>query len=691
MSSSIFARSARSCVPGLLALALAGTVLAGPPPAVELQPARVETTVEGDQVGIYSDRTLVVGVLVDRNEARVLNYTLKNRPHRKTLVRAGKTAVDPGMQQDLEVRLVGPGGTVYSRRVDVRNICLEHPAFSESHVAGDTFRLHQDAVIVELPEIAGFDSVEVLYHDPKEKFGEPRQLGRSRLDIDTFDPAGQSFRYRQLAFADESSQYAPLKAPLGSTPMWPEDFDDDQLYRVIGDEAESSQRINVVIVPDGYRYQDKALMDAHADNMIALFRGWTPHKEYDDFFNYILVYAYSAETATDECDCAIIRDTMMGMHYPNSTPTCGHSDNRCLQYGGGASACDSGGLSNIVASELRAPAHDVTLLMANTGRYGGCGGQRGTFSGAHSLAPGIAIHELGHTLAGLADEYGGDGCGAVASEINTSSNAIDGAWPEWIADIGAPKEGAQYRDECLYRPQQVCTMDWLQDPYCAVCKQRWSLEMFDHARIDATAPIRSATPEPVTSTGVNVVTSFSLNTRLPTGPGVTNDFNWYMNGPGFGGETLVFSGSPDFDYVFSQEGDYTLAAEVIGGTNFVKPSRTAQNRGTTHWLISVQSGPPAELEGPVQFFTNQLLLWDVLHNVSGYNVYRGEVSGLATGNYGNCLKAGLDQTESFYFDTETPPADVAWFYQITSTNALGEGTMGFRSDGSPRINSNPCE
>ena len=51
-------------------------------------------------------------------------------------------------------------------------------------------------------------------------------------------------------------------------------------------------------------------------------------------------------------------------------------------------------------------------------------------------------------------KYGGDpGCGGFAGGTNTSVDGTDGAWPEWVADLGSPREGAEYYEQCVHRPK----------------------------------------------------------------------------------------------------------------------------------------------------------------------------------------------------------------------------------------------
>ena len=78
---------------------------------------------------------------------------------------------------------------------------------------------------------------------------------------------------------------------LSSTALWPEDFDDLEIYQIYGDPAEGANRINIVIVPDGYTYAEKALMETHASAAVASFRNKTPYAEHDTLINYTLVYA----------------------------------------------------------------------------------------------------------------------------------------------------------------------------------------------------------------------------------------------------------------------------------------------------------------------------------------------------------------------------------------------------------------
>jgi len=451
----------------------------------------------------------------------------------------------------------------------------------------------------------------------------------------------------------------------------------------------------VTIVPDGYTVSQKATMESHADSMVATFRAKTPYKEHDAFVNYTLVYAYSEQSGTDECDCGIEVDSAMGTRFPNAGDSCGGSGNRCLYYGGG---CDASGVQNIVATEMRAPYHDITVVMVNTSRYGGCGGARAVYSAANESATEVAVHELGHSLGGLADEYDGTAsCSASAGEINTSANEEHGAWPEWIAEIGSPHEGAQYYDFCRYRPESNCEMRALFQPFCRVCRQHWSLVYFGHPRVSPTAPIESVTPDSPVAAFTGVPQEFAVQTRLATGAQVTNSIEWYVDGPGFDGPTLLASGPEVFNHTFAEAGSFTVRVDVVADTNFVKPERYGPNAESALFDVEVQVlFPPVEVSAPTSgeplyFRSSTVLFWEnaSANGASSFNLYRGTLSDLPLTGHGDCLQNSITQNSAS--DPGLPPGETGWFYLVSGVNAAGEGPLGFTSGGTARISASPCE
>ena len=574
-------RLSRLRLPVFLSLALiavcpAPGVGAAPQPLPPPSPAGAF----GEPVVRLSDRTLVLAIEVQRDGARLLSYTLKERPFVRPLPGPALEADVRDLSPRLEVVLLGPGEVRQAQQVDAGPLCLLHDADAPPHVRGDRIAVHRESLLVEVPEIAGYDRVEFARYE-RDGSGSRRVLGSDSLDRSRFTPAGGDVEFRDLAIATSAAEGALESVATAGTVHWPEEYGDPDLYRIYGNAAEVSQRINIVLVPDGYTYAQKATLNAHADAMVAAFRNRTPYAEHDRFFNYILVYAYSTQTGTDECDCNIITDTAMGSGFPNEGYPCGDSGNRCLYYGW---SCDTPATGNIVAAEMRAPARDATVVLVNTARYGGCGGARAVYAAANSVATEIALHEVGHSVGGLADEYAGDpSCGTYASEINTSRNSFSGAWPEWISTIGSPRLGADYYEQCIYRPEANCEMRALNQPFCRVCNQQWARTIFGHYRVSPTAPVASFTPASPAEVTVQTPVPFTVTTRLATGS--TNTFTWKLQGPGFPTPTVIATGVTTHTPAFPTPGDYTLTCEVVADTNFIKPVKNAGNVDVVTWSV----------------------------------------------------------------------------------------------------------
>ena len=153
------------------------------------------------------------------------------------------------------------------------------------------------------------------------------------------------------------------------------------------------------------------------------------------------------------------------------------------------------------------PEFSVAIVVVNSTIYGGSGGSVGTYSLAGGATE-IAIHEIGHTAFGLADEYayyaggaetGHDHHSAVEPPepnvtINTNRSTLKWGWAVAAATtlptMSNPScstvdsrastvptgtvglfEGAHYFHCGAFRPEYDCKMRALSVPFCAVCRQ----------------------------------------------------------------------------------------------------------------------------------------------------------------------------------------------------------------------------
>lgn len=156
--------------------------------------------------------------------------------------------------------------------------------------------------------------------------------------------------------------------------------------------------------------------------------------------------------------------------------------------------------SKVLAVTARiAPQFDQVLVIVNSPTYGGGGGQVATFSLAQS-ATDVAIHELGHSFAGLADEYDYGATNDTVYEpyepyepnVTTITNPTEVKWRHWFEDINnIPTksgqagvglfEGARYHAKNYYRPLDNSIMKVLAEPFGPVNAEAWALNVYGTA------------------------------------------------------------------------------------------------------------------------------------------------------------------------------------------------------------------
>ncbi|NND34339.1 MAG: T9SS type A sorting domain-containing protein, partial [Saprospiraceae bacterium] len=116
------------------------------------------------------------------------------------------------------------------------------------------------------------------------------------------------------------------------------------------------------------------------------------------------------------------------------------------------------------------PLFDQAVLIVNDAKYGGSGGWLATTS-VHVNAPEIALHEIGHSFAGLADEYwAGEQFASERPNMTRERDPDRIVWKNWLGykdvDIYPHSE-----DPTWFRPHQNCKMRVLNPEFCPVCTE----------------------------------------------------------------------------------------------------------------------------------------------------------------------------------------------------------------------------
>jgi hypothetical protein len=131
-----------------------------------------------------------------------------------------------------------------------------------------------------------------------------------------------------------------------------------------------------------------------------------------------------------------------------------------------------------------APEAQLTVIL-NTSEYVGSSSSSGIIVSRNAHAPRIAVHEMGHRVAGLADEYVD---AVVADEwrpfyfegrfpnVTTRTDPQQVPWRHWLEDTAMEVglyEGAFYVSSGFYRPKQDSIMRTLEAPIGQVNAEAW--------------------------------------------------------------------------------------------------------------------------------------------------------------------------------------------------------------------------
>lgn len=274
----------------------------------------------------------------------------------------------------------------------------------------------------------------------------------------------------------------------------------------VADNGSDANRFVIVILGDGYRVQDiqSGLFDQDVQSEVDHLVTQSPWDKLRPLSNVYSVSVASNEAGADDpCaadaspDCVVAtRDT-----YFNTTFGSVGID-RLL-------APDSEGQARAFAvadQQVGAGVWDSVILLVNSDKYGGSGGSISTASRSGSE---VVVHELGHSIAGLADEYSDPypGYPDGTPEPNVDADPLHPKWWRWLtagvslptpdtADYGSVVgafEGARYKSSGVYRPMQSCKMRLLGVPFCPVCKEALSKVVLEQVQIiDSTIPLAAA-------------------------------------------------------------------------------------------------------------------------------------------------------------------------------------------------------
>ncbi|MFF5705078.1 M64 family metallopeptidase [Streptomyces sp. NPDC012794] len=303
------------------------------------------------------------------------------------------------------------------------------------------------------------------------------------------------------------------------------------------DNGPTADRLDVVVIGDGYTEGELDRFHTDARAKWAEVTAVEPYTTYRDLFNVWTVDAVSAQSGVSGDPAQdTVRDTALGSSF-----WC-ESIERLL-------CVDQPKVDAYVA---KAPAADLVIVLANSAKYGGAGynepsatlGYEGisTASAGHPKSGQVAIHETGHSLGKLADEYFYPGVpgyekytGREPADINTST--LDASrmarerakWHRWLGEtspdggtVGA-YEGGGYYVTGLYRPTDNSLMRILGKPFNLPGVEAMIAGFHRHARL--------ATPLTPTDRTLRLGDAAEVAVpRLYGADGREPEVRWYLDG-----------------------------------------------------------------------------------------------------------------------------------------------------------------
>ncbi len=243
--------------------------------------------------------------------------------------------------------------------------------------------------------------------------------------------------------------------------------------------GDSNECIDITFIADGYRTDDSIKLKKDFNRYAKYLLNCKPFNTLKKSMNIVGVLSYSKDSGITDPIHSIVKNTAVGCTF-NSI-----GSDRYLM------TTNMWSLHNYIESIST----DAIVIICNTDKYGGGGiyNYYATVAAGSESGDFILIHEMGHSVAGLGDEY-------YSSEVSvedfypltvepwepniTTLVAFDKKWKIMISkDTPIPTpcikeyqntigvfEGAGYMTKGIYRPWQNCSMKEVKyDAFCPVC------------------------------------------------------------------------------------------------------------------------------------------------------------------------------------------------------------------------------
>lgn len=223
-----------------------------------------------------------------------------------------------------------------------------------------------------------------------------------------------------------------------------------------------------VILGDGFTETQQELFFEKAEETAGYILEASPFKEHQEFFRL-----YALGCVSNESGARGDRAQSKQEEIEDSRDTLFHSRFWTEGVQRLLSIDESEEKKALLMAKQYVPRMDYAVVLVNSETYGGSGGQVCVTS-LHEQSVEIVLHELGHTIAGLGDEYW-PGIAQMIETPNTTSQSDPALvpWADLVGQAGIDVYPYEDGEPGWYKPSRNCKMQYLgrEYPFCAVCSR----------------------------------------------------------------------------------------------------------------------------------------------------------------------------------------------------------------------------
>jgi hypothetical protein len=396
-----------------------------------------------------------------------------------------------------------------------------------------------------------------------------------------------------------------------------------------GKAASAINRVDVLIVGEGYTAADRSRFDRDVDAFEQDFFATSPYREYRSFIRIDPLFVASRQAGADHpayrADCAGGAPQCCADADAKTDPAAGRrvdtafDGTYCVSNIHRLLSVDYG---KVFAAAAASPDWDFIFVLVNDAVYGGSGGAVAVAS-TGEFADAIVVHEFAHLFAGLADEYttpypGFQRCSdlQVAGAPRCEPNVTDELrrhrikWRHFIPATtplptppGTPGtglfEGARYEARGMFRPQRQCLMGAFFDSFCAVCAETYILRMYGGGWGAPAGGIRLIEPgseSPPTDTVIDLDGAGIVLRAELLRPTHALDVFWRVDG-----RRLAGPAEPVLDLaaLMLAPGEHRVELHVVDPNPMVRSGSAGALAQSRVWRVKVDAGATDALVNPM--------------------------------------------------------------------------------------------